>query len=174
MDRMEKIITIDFIINEYKPKYRFCGHFCLLFLRKIYGKYKEEDMDHIKSYSWNSRLWFLTPEQLYNISGNLEMELWKNTYKKELIQDSINNGKPIIQFVSHWYTNDLAHRNRIKAIFFQHFVVIYGYDADWYWCYDPAKHRCDSIANIHIPYPMMEKSVKWSGLGVFNSWIYIY
>jgi hypothetical protein len=54
MDGMEKIITIDFTINEYKPKYRFCGHFCLLFLRKFYGMYKEDDLENMKKYSWNS------------------------------------------------------------------------------------------------------------------------
>jgi hypothetical protein len=143
----------------------------LLFLRKFYGMYKEDDLENMKKYSWNSWLGFVSPRVLYTVSWFLGTKLTKNKYTREYIQAIVNDGKPIIQFVSHWYTNDLVHRNRIKAIFFQHYVVIYGYDADWYWCYDPAKHRCDSLTNVHIPYTMMEKSVKWSGLGVFNSWM---
>lgn len=157
-----KLSNINFTITENKAKFRFCAHFCFLFIRKYYNLYHPNDLLFMRNINRYTKIWFATPNDIIKLWNKLWIHCIQSEFDTQNIKLQIDSWIPVIQLVARWYNRlDLETFNIIRWYLCQHYIVILWYNNEWRLCYDS---YIDPTWNkkIYIWYDLMYKIIAYA------------
>lgn len=148
-----------------QPFYRFCGACQIAQILDLKKNYK---IQYRKVFSWISGItWFCNPYQVFYKCKEHDLHPSFHTWGsiQDIIQ-SLKQGKIPILFIGHAYNEYGVGFKILKAIFFQHYISVHGYDEvnRGFYVYDSSVKNKDSnlpVWNVFVDEELLLKCRNW-------------
>ena len=166
---MNQCVMMKYVPQRYmtQPFYRYCGIF------QIATVFESRFWAHInpkKIFTWFVKFtWFCTPKQIVNKFNDLWLKaslVHKNHMTLDTIKDCLKNNQNIILLTWHGYNKRGDTFYQLKAFFAQHYISIWGYDADrkWFFVYDSSvkQHNANKdlpVGNIFLSERIVKRAL---------------
>lgn len=149
-----------------QPFFRFCGAFQIA---AAISSLKKIEINHYAIFNnIIDKIWFCLP---FHISKALEQYWYKTTPqtckedKKKFLIRTIQKNKNNILLIWHWYNKQWKNFSVIKAIIFQHYISVWGYNEqkNVFYIYDSSLKANNKIPiwNLAIDMETLIESRKW-------------
>ncbi len=117
---------------------------------------------------------FCSPKQLHSKSldlfGTSVYCIW--IYDIQILKEHIDKNHNIILFIGHAYNKHWNWFSYLKALLFQHYISIWGYDQNGFFIYDSSIKTSKSdlpIGNCYIENELLQRCRDLWWLGLFQN-----